>query len=272
MDNEYRLKELGQFLKSRRERISPSQVGLHYGSRRRTPGLKREEVTQLANVSLTWYTWLEQGRHIKVSEQVLESVGKALLLNDTEIQYIFKLSQLAYTEKSPSQIQLVTKPVRAILDKLEPFPCFASDQFWNVIGWNNTANEIFGDFEKMNDRERNTIWRMFTNPRYKTLFTEWDKAAQWIVAQFRLSCSSYHANSWFVNFVKDLIEASHDFEKMWLEHNVTFEEHFKKRIKHSTVGELIFDFTSLIVADGSSVSIAVHTPADSETCKRLNKL
>ena len=100
MDDKYRYKELGQFLKTRRDRISPTQVGLPYGNRRRTLGLKREEVAQLANVSLTWYTWLEQSRSIKVSDQVLESIGHALLLNETEMQYIFSLSQMAMPESN----------------------------------------------------------------------------------------------------------------------------------------------------------------------------
>ena len=272
MDDEYRYKELGKFLKTRRDKISPTQVGLPYGNRRRTLGLKREEVAQLANVSLTWYTWLEQGRSINVSDQVLESIGHTLLLNETEMKYIFALSQIAMPESKVSAPQFISKPIQAILNKLEPYPSFASDQYWNVIGWNESAKLIFGDFSKMNGRERNTIWRMFTNTKYKTLFTEWDKVGQWIVAQFRISCSKYTSDKWFENFVEELILESDDFKNWWIDHNVAFENDFKKRINIESVGELIFDFTSFDVSINPRIKIAIHTPANMETSNKLKNL
>lgn len=272
MDDEYRYKELGKFLKTRRDKISPTQVGLPYGNRRRTLGLKREEVAQLANVSLTWYTWLEQGRSINVSDQVLESIGHTLLLNETEMKYIFALSQITMPESKVSAPQFISKPIQAILNKLEPYPSFASDQYWNVIGWNESAKLIFGDFSKMNGRERNTIWRMFTNTKYKTLFTEWDEVGQWIVAQFRISCSQYTSDKWFENFVEELILESDDFKNWWVDHNVDFQDDFKKRINIESVGELIFDFTSFDVSINPRTKIAIHTPANMETSNKLKNL
>ena len=270
-ENEYRYKELGRFLKIKREKISPTQVGLSYGNRRRTPGLKREEVAQLANVSLTWYTWLEQGRDIKVSDQVLESVGHALILNETEMLYIFSLAQMAMPESElkSNKLSLISKPVQTILDKLEPYPSFASDQYWNVIGWNNSAKMIFGDFDKMNARERNTIWRMFRNPKYKTLFSEWEKVGQWIVAQFRLSCGNYVNDKWFKIFVEELMAESSDFKKWWLDYNVVFDENFQKRLMVDRLGDLMFDFTSFDVSGNPQIKIAIHTPADQETLDML---
>lgn len=229
-------------------------------------------MAQLANVSLTWYTWLEQSRFIKVSNQVLESIGHALLLNETEMQYIFSLSQMAMPESKSQKPQLISKPLQAVLNKLEPYPSFASDQYWNVIGWNDSAKMIFGDFDKMNARERNTIWRMFTNPNYKTLFTEWDKVSQWIVGQFRLSCGSYASDQWFKNFVEELMIESDDFKKWWLDHNVNFEEDFQKHLMIESVGELVFDFTSFDVSSNPQIKIAVHTPANSETSYKLKML
>ncbi|EKQ51729.1 MULTISPECIES: helix-turn-helix transcriptional regulator [unclassified Clostridium] len=273
MNNEQRYKELSQFLKSRRNKISPTQVGLPYGNRRRTLGLKREEVAQLANVSLTWYTWLEQNRPIKVSEQVLENIGQALLLNETEMQYIFSLAQLTMPKpKLLREPQFISNVFQNILNKLEPYPSFASDQYWNVIGWNNTAKVIFGDFDKMNGRERNTIWRMFTNPKYKELFVEWNKVAKWIVAQFRLSCSIYTGDQWFNNFIKELIEESPEFKKLWLDHNVAFEQEFRKKLIIDGLGELNFDFTSFDLSSNPQIKIAVHTPSDKETTDKLYKI
>lgn len=272
MDQQYRDRELGQFLKTRREKISPTQVGLPYGNRRRTLGLKREEVAQLANVSLTWYTWLEQSRSIKVSEQVLESIGHALLLNDTEMQYIFALAQMARPKQKLKGPQFINKTLQLVLNKLEPYPSFVSDQYWNVIGWNDSAKSIFGDFDKMNVRERNTIWRMFTNPSYKVLFCEWDKVAKWIVAQFRLSCSIYADDQWFKNFVEELMIESDEFKKIWLDHNVVFEQDFKKRLMVDNLGELLFDFTSFDLSNNPKIKIAVHTPLDERTEHTINSI
>lgn len=273
MEDSYRYKELGRFLKARREKISPTQVGLPYGNRRRTLGLKREEVAQLASVSLTWYTWLEQSRSIKVSEQVLESIGHALMLNETEMQYIFALAKLAMPKTRLTQgPQFINDTIQVVINKLEPFPSFASDQYWNVIGWNNSAKIIFGDFAKMNARERNTIWRMFTNPKYKTLFTEWDKVAKWIVAQFRLSCSNYTEDQWFKNFVEELMIESEEFKKIWLDHNVAFDKDLKKKLMVDKLGELVFDFTSFDLSNNSKIKIAVHSPLNEEITQKLNLL
>jgi transcriptional regulator with XRE-family HTH domain len=271
MEDKYRLKELGNFLKARRERISPTQVGLPYGNNRRTSGLKREEVAQLANVSLSWYTWLEQGRSIKVSSQVLESIGHALLLNEAEMRYIFILSQLAMTDIKLGESQIVIKPLQVILNKLEPFPSFAFDQYWNVIGWNASAKMVFGDYEKMNDRERNIIWRTFMVPYHKTLFSEWDKVTQWLVANFRLSCGIYASDQWFIKFIKELMDESEDFKKCWLKCDV-FEEDFKKRIMLESVGELVFDFICFEMLGTRQIKIGSYTPANDETFEKINTL
>ncbi len=274
MENNDRFLELGKFIKSKREKISPTQVGFYYGKRRRTPGLKREEVAQLANVSLTWYTWLEQGRDIKVSEQVLESIGNALLLNETEMLYIFSLSQMTVPKgKSKSKkMNLISNPVQIILDKLEPYPSFASDQYWNVIGWNKIAKRIFGDFDHMNSRERNTIWRMFTFSEYRSLFMDWEMVSQWIVAQYRLSCINFMNDSWYKNFIDDLMKQSDEFKQLWLDHNVTYEDDFRKRMNVESLGMLLFDFTSFDVSTSPNIKIAIHTPANQETMEKLNTL
>jgi transcriptional regulator with XRE-family HTH domain len=271
MDDSYRRKELGNFLTARRKRISPTQVGLPYGNNRRTSGLKREEVAQLANVSISWYTWLEQGRPIKVSSQVLESIGNALLLNEAEMKYIFILSQLAMTDNKPRETNTVIKPLQTILNKLNPFPSFAFDQYWNIIGWNVSAKKVFGDFEKMNDRERNIIWRMFMVPYHKSLFSEWDKVAQWLVANFRLSCGRYTSDKWFVKFIEELMNESEDFKKYWLKCDV-FEEDFKKIIKLDSVGELVFDFMCFEMIGNQQIKIASYTPANDETSEKIKAL
>jgi transcriptional regulator with XRE-family HTH domain len=235
-------------------------------------GLKREEVAELANVSLTWYTWLEQGRTIKVSGQVLKSIGHALLLNETEMRYIFRLSQLAMTDTRPQESQIVSNSLKAILNKLEPFPSFVFDQYWNVIGWNTSAKRTFGDFGKMNDRERNIIWRMFTDPGHKSLFSEWDKVAQWLVANFRLSSAAYVSDKWFIKFVQELMIESGDFGECWLNHNVFYEEDFKKRMMIEPIGELVFDFTCFDVIGNPQIRIAAYTPANEETSEKLKKM
>lgn len=130
---------------------------------------------------------------------------------------------------------------------------------------------FFGDYEKMNDRERNIIWRMFMVPYHKSLFSEWDKVAQWLVANFRLSCGRYASDQWFVKFIKELMNESEDFKKCWLKCDV-FEEDFEKRIMLESVGELVFDFICFEMIENRQIKIASYIPANDETFEKLNTL
>jgi len=187
-NEDFRCKELADFLKTRRAKISPSQAGLSSASRRRTPGLRREEVAQLAGIGMTWYTWLEQGRNIHVSAQVIESLSRVLLLNEQERIYLYRLSNKPLPLEKPECKSGVSPILQHVLDNLVLCPSFYADQRWNVIAWNKAACLIFGDFMKMNDRQRNIVWGMFTDVYYKKLYVHWETHAKSLVGRFRSTC------------------------------------------------------------------------------------
>jgi len=183
-----RYEELADFLKTRRAKISPSQVGLPQGARRRTPCLRREEVAQLAGIGLIWYTWLEQGRPIRVSKQIIESLSRVLLLDKHERIHLFTLAEHLLPADIPAYQGTVSQIIQHVLDNLVLCPSFVMDQRWNVVAWNKAACLVFEDFGKVNAHERNMVWSMFTNIDYKQLFIDWQYHAQGMLARFRSTC------------------------------------------------------------------------------------
>lgn len=265
MDNEkHRYKELGDFLKTRRAKILPSQVGISPGVRRRTVGLRREEVAQLASIGLTWYTWLEQGRPIRVSTQVIESLSRALLLDKQERIHLYVLAKQPLPTDIPIYQGTVSPALQHVLDNLTLCPSFMMDQRWNVIAWNKAACLVFGEFSKMNVREKNIVWMMFTNNNYKQLFADWDFHAQGMLARFRSTCGPYIEDPWLVQFVQELSKESKEFDLWWSLHDVQSNSEIHKRVNHPTVGRLTFEFCSFDVSDNSSLKLIVNTP-DSKT-------
>lgn len=158
-----RYKELADFLKTRRSKVSPSQAGLSSSIRRRTPGLRREEIAQLAGIGITWYTWLEQGRPIQVSAQVVESLSRVLFLDKEERNHLYQLANLPLPIDTLTPQETVTPILQHVLDSLYLSPAILINQRWNVIAWNQAACIVLGDFLHMSDRERNIVWAMFTN-------------------------------------------------------------------------------------------------------------
>lgn len=208
-----RYQELSDFLKTRRAKISPAQVGLPMGSHRRTPGLRREEVASLAGIGITWYTWLEQGREIQVSAQVLESLRRVLMLNAEETRHLYTLAHQVAPMDIPAQQQTVSPMLQRMLDSLAHSPALILDTRWNLVAWNNAAKIVLIDFDTIRAEDRNCVWLMFTNSEYKKRFTEWDKQAQGLVARFRAECSKYIEDPWVIEFVEKLKRKSPDFTK-----------------------------------------------------------
>lgn len=200
---EHRRRELADFLKTRRANISPSQAGLPDGSRRRTPGLRREEVAQLAGVGLTWYTWLEQGRPIQASAQVIDNLARVLLLDRQERIHLCRLANQPIPADISERPPVASPTLRHLLDSLPLCPSMIADRHWNVVAWNRAARMIFGKFSEAGEsgesgesgemglRERNIVWAMFADDRYKTLFTDWELHARELLGRFRATCGQY---------------------------------------------------------------------------------
>lgn len=261
--------ELGHFLKTRRNKVLPNQVGLPDGMRRRTPGLRREEVAQLAGISLTWYTWLEQGRPINVSNQLLESLCHVLLLTNEERNHLFNLalksSPVYKVEQCP-----VSASLQNVLDHLTIIPAYIMDDKWNIVAWNNCACAVFGDFSKLEPKERNIVWMMFNNSDYMSLFDDWAFHARGILARFRATCGKHVDDDWYTTFVNKLRAQNTSFDKWWSMYAVHGMNEITKKLTHPVVGCLSFEFSCFDVSDNPNLKLILHTPSpDTDTKQKI---
>ena len=271
-NEEHRYKELADFLRTRRAKILPSQIGLSSATRRRTPGLRREEVAQLAGIGVTWYTWLEQGRPIHVSTQVIESLAKVLLLDKQERIHLYLLANQPLPADITGYQGTVSPILQHVLDSLILCPSLITDQRWNVIAWNKAACSILGDFSKMNARERNIVWAMFTDDKYKELFVDWTSHAKGLLGRFRLTCGQYIEDSWLAQFIDDLKMQSTEFNLWWPLHEIESNSEKYKQLNHPIAGLLDFEVSNFDVSDNSGLKLIVHTPVSGTNTATKMKL
>jgi transcriptional regulator with XRE-family HTH domain len=269
----HRHNELADFLKTRRAKVLPSQVGLSSSTRRRTPGLRREEVAQLAGVSVTWYTWLEQGRPIQVSTQVIESLSKVLLLDKQERIHLYLLANQPLPADIPGYQGIVSPILQHVLDSLALCPAFIADQRWNVIAWNKAACFIFGDFTEMNIRQRNIVWAMFTDNYFKQLYVDWEPHAKSLLGRFRSTCGKYIEDSWLNQFIDDLKTQSPEFDLWWPLHEIQNDSGVYKQLNHPVAGILDFESSCFDVPDNSGFRLFVHVPvSETDTAAKMKSL
>jgi hypothetical protein len=272
--NNERLLDLAQFLKTRRARISPEQAGLSNEGRRRTPGLRRGEVALLSGVSVDWYTWLEQARNIQVSAQVLESIARVLQLDSNERKHLFLLA-LQQLPADLTPVESVISPMlQTFLDRQGTSPAFVTDQRLNVVAWNKAASMIYGNYETMSTRERNTVWRTFTSPYVRQLLQEtWETHARHRLAQFRASYGKFAGDPWWMELIGELNQVSAEFNAWWPQHDVLNGPEGKKINHHPTVGLLVFDQISFLVSDAPHLTVTINIPSnDDNTISKLSKL
>jgi transcriptional regulator with XRE-family HTH domain len=273
MDTQQRRKELSAFLKQRRDRITPEAVGLPRGTRRRTPGLRREEVAQLAGVGATWYTWLEQGRDIRVSAQVLDSIARALQLSHIERTYLFELVR---DESSPHQgasTTQVSSTLQLVLDNQRFCPAYVLGWRWDVLAWNQLACEILIDLENLPALERNIIWLMYVNDEFRARQTNWQVACQETLAHFRASCALYIGNPEFTDLIEQLKGKSPEFRKHWHHLDVSEKRNSFKEFNHPIWGQLKFEMMMLQLNEppGAKLVLFVPTP-DSSTKQKIKSV
>ena len=265
-----RHQELAEFLRSRRARLSPEQAGLSRGGRRRTPGLRREEVASLAGVSPEWYTWLEQGREITVSVQLLESLARVLQLDDNERTYLFLLAL-----RQPPPVETFSPPtisptLQLFLDQLGTTPACAVDARLNSVARNQAHRAVFGAFEGQSERDRNIIWRVFTQPRPKGPHSE--EFARMCLAQFRAEYGRFIGDPWWTKQIAELSEASPEFRDLWARPDVLNALEGRKSIDHPRVGELAFEFLWLQPVNLPDLRLFVYTPRSKETADKIAQL
>jgi hypothetical protein len=269
---ESHLKELAAFLRSRRARLQPEDVGLPRGSRRRTAGLRREEVALLADVGASWYTWLEQGRSIRTSSQVLDSVARALQLDPVERAHLFSLARQTDPVAAPTT-DVLPEEVRTILDAL-PSPACALGPRWDILAFNKAEAAVMGDYGALPPHRRNMLWLLFTEPSWRRLLTEWDRDTRRVVAQFRADMADLDKldHPRWQSFVEVLSARSGEFREMWARHEVTGPATRTKVYEHATAGLLSFTATHLMLPDHPGIRLIVYTPRDEETKTKLGEL
>jgi transcriptional regulator with XRE-family HTH domain len=269
--DEARRAELASFLRHRRERITPEDIGLTTYGRRRTPGLRREEVAQLAGVGVTWYTWLEQGRDITPSAQVLDSISRTLRLDAHERTHLFRLSG-ALDPARPATCHAVSDSVRVLLDRLEPYPASVVNGRYDLLAYNRTYQAVVGELDSLEPGDRNLIWRFFTDPATRALMLDWEEAAPRLVASFRAAMAKNMGDPAWKCFLSRMLNASPEFGEIWERHEVAPMQRTTKRMLAPDVGVLQLETTSLWLAESVGLRLVTYTPLDDETRERLELL
>lgn len=272
-DIEARRLQLGRFLRSRRARLTPSDVGLPNGFRRRTPGLRREEVALLAGIGATWYTWLEQGRDIHPSSEVLSALADALHLNATERQHLFILNDSASPEVRSTGPERVEEPLRRMLDSLTSQPAYVLGRRWDVLAWNRAAELLFGDYGQLNGNQRNIMHIVFANKKHRELLIDWSDVAATVLAMFRADSARYAGDPEFERLIGTLGSLSPEFRELWSRQDVLRSLSNHKRIRHPIAGRMTFEYTSFAVTGSADMKLIVYTalPQD-KTAEKLNAL
>jgi len=241
--------------------------------RRRTPGLRREEVAALSGVSLSWYTWLEQGRDIRVSRQVLGSLARALRLSAAEQEHLYRLADelLPAPEEGPPPVE-PGGHLRDVLDALSPNPAVLLDRHWDIVDWNRAEAALFTDFETLEPWQRNTLWLIFGWPPAHKLLVDWEQQATLVLAQFRKAADEHPSDPRFAEIVADLHRDVPDFDLWWDRHDVATFQAVRKQYLHPRVGPLALRQTKLLAADNVELHIVVRLPVDEATEQRLPEL
>jgi transcriptional regulator with XRE-family HTH domain len=268
-DHERRV-ELGSFLRARRERISPETVGLPQGGRRRTPGLRREEVAQLAGVGVTWYTWLEQARDINVSAPVLDAIARALRLDQRERAHLFTLSATVDLEAESRRCSALAPGYQRFLDQLDPFPAVALSWRYDILAFNTAYRFLRSDLVDIPPEERNFLWLFFTHPDYADFVEDRDNGARHAVAKFRTHLATHLGDPLGQELVGRLLAASPFFAEIWSQHDVAPDEPGYK-VFPTHVGRLRVVPQRLLHSEGDGWTM-VYTPADERTASLLPRL
>lgn len=267
--------ELAAFLRSRRERITPEDVGLAPGIRRRTAGLRREEVAMLAGVGVTWYTWLEQGRPINASTQVLDAVARTLKLDQPEREHLYRLADVpeaAAAAEEAAQVAQVAPELQRILDDLSTLPASIMNERFDLLAWNAAYAAIFPGVVSQPCSERNTLWLSFTYPSCCHPYLNRDEQLGMLVAQLRSAYGRHVGEPAWTKFVRRLQAASPEFGQLWAQHEVASPATYLKIFRHPAHDRLVMTTTSFGVHAAPGTRMIVYTPADETTSAAISAL
>ena len=251
---------LGTYLKDRRARLDPAAFGLAVG-RRRTPGLRREEVAQRANISPTWYTWLEQGRGGAPSADVLNRIAAALMLTDIEREHVFLLGLGRPPEVRYKAAAGVTPRLQRLLDALEVSPALIKTATWDVVAWNRAATAVLTDYGALPPGQRNILRLIFCDPRVRAAQYDWESVARFVVGAFRADAARAGAVSEVAELVDELCKRSPEFEALWRDNNVHVHGEGVKRLRHPILGQITMEYSAFAVDGRPDLGMIVYNPA-----------
>jgi transcriptional regulator with XRE-family HTH domain len=262
---------LGTYLKDRRAKLDPAAFGFP-PERRRTPGLRREEVAQRANISPTWYTWLEQGRGGAASADVLDRIARALMLTDVEREHIFLLGLGRPPEARYQRSDGVTPRLQRVLDALEPCPALIRTATWNVIAWNRAATVMLTDYGSLPPERRNILRFIFLDPRVRAAQYDWESVARFVVGAFRVDAARAGAAADVGPLVDELCRLSPEFKAMWRDNDVRSHGEGVKHIRHPVLGPIAFEHSAFAVDGRPDLSMVVYNPATPADAERITSL
>jgi transcriptional regulator with XRE-family HTH domain len=262
---------LGSYLRDRRAKLDPATLGFPL-TRRRTPGLRREEVAQRASVSATWYTWLEQGRGGAPSASVLERIARALMLTEVEREHLFLLALGRPPEVRYQLTEGVTPRLQRILDSLELSPAIVKTSTWDIIAWNRAASAVLADYEALPVRERNILRLMFCDPRVRAAQPDWESVARFVVAAFRADAARAGAGANVQTLVDELARLSPEFDALWRDNDVRTYGEGSKYIRHPLAGLIGLEYSSFAVDGRPDLSMVIYTPATAADAERISSL
>jgi transcriptional regulator with XRE-family HTH domain len=259
--DEIRRQELSNFLRTRRARIRPEEAGLPPATRRRTPGLRREEVAQLAGVSTTWYTWLEQKRPIRASTKVLNSLAMVLRLDDLERAQLFRLASQEPEPTAVRQPERVSPLLERIVTSQNGYAIVVLNQRWDLLAWNQMARAFWMDFDRVPPGERNFVGLCFTNSEMRSRLVDWPSRGRDILARFRADYGRNTGDMRFVRLVESLKAVSRDFAQWWVHHDLIPHAEGRKLYNHPAVGRVRGEHITLSVSDNAALKIIVVAPS-----------
>lgn len=262
---------LGAYLKDRRGKLDPATFGLPL-QRRRTPGLRREEVAQRANISATWYTWLEQGRGGAPSADVLDRIARAMMLTDIEREHIFLLGLGRTPEVRYHAPEGVTPRLQRILDALEVSPAFVKTPTWDVVAWNRAATVVLTDYSALEASERNILRLIFRDSRVRAAQPNWEHVARFVVAAFRADVARAGAVQEIQSLVDDLCRTSPEFEAMWRNNDVRTHGDGRKTLHHPIVGPLAMEYSAFAVDGRPDLGMVIYNPATPTDADKIRSL
>lgn len=263
---------LGDYLRDRRTRLDPAAFGFST-ARRRTRGLRREEVAQRANISSTWYTCLEQGRGGAPSADVLDRISRALMLTDVEREHLFLIGLGRPPEVRYRKSDDVSPRLQRVLDALEPSPALIRTAIWDVVAWNRAATTMLTDYGALPPEQRNILRFIFLDPRARAAQYDWESVARFVVGAFRIDASRAGATAEVEPLVDDLCRRSREFATLWRDNNVQGPHgDGVKRIRHPVLGQLMFEYSAFVVDGRADLTMVVYNPVMPEDAERLRAI